>query len=217
MPSYFGVDLGGLIQAIGYVGVTLIVFAESGLLIGFFLPGDSLLITAGLLASQGYFSFPLLAVLAVVGAVVGDSVGYVFGRRLGPRVFTRDDSFLFRRSHVQAASAFYEKHGGKTIILARFMPIVRTFAPIVAGVSGMSYRRFFAYNVIGGVLWGGGIVALGYYLGTLVPGIDRYILLVIAVILLASVLPPVIHVLRDPGQRAALRKVVGRRRNGTQS
>ncbi len=217
MPSYFGIDLGSLIQAIGYIGITSIVFAESGLLIGFFLPGDSLLITAGLLASQGYFSFPLLAVLAIVGAVVGDSVGYAFGHRLGPRVFTREDSFLFRRSYVDTAKSFYDKHGGKTIILARFMPIVRTFAPIVAGVSGMSYRRFFAYNVVGGVLWGGGIVALGYYLGTVVPGIDRYILLVIAVILIASVAPPVVHVLRDPQQRAALRRLLGRDRNDARS
>lgn len=215
MESFLGINLVALIQAVGYIGLTAIIFAESGLFIGFFLPGDSLLVTAGLLASQGYFHFPLLVILMFAAAVLGDSFGYYFGKRVGPKIFSREDSFLFRRSHVAHAEAFYARHGGKTLILARFIPVVRTFAPILAGVGGMSYGRFLSYNVFGGLIWGAGLTAAGYYLGTYVPGIDRYILLVIAAIIIVSIIPPAWHVLRDPDERrsilAALKKLIHRR------
>src|SRR5438105_941981 len=144
-----------LILSAGYVGLFLIIFAESGLFFGFFLPGDSLLLTAGLLASRGVAGLNIFVLIPLlfVAAVLGDSVGYWFGAKTGPRIFIRDDSLLFRRKNLVAAKAFYEKHGGKTIVLARFMPFIRTFAPIVAGAAEMHYRYFLSYNLIGGALW----------------------------------------------------------------
>lgn len=190
MPHF---DLKELLMTVGYLGIFLIVFAESGLLIGFFLPGDSLLFTAGFLAAAGFFNLPSLVLIVVIAAIVGDQVGYLFGRHTGPRIFTRDDSLLFHKKNLYAAEAFYEKHGGKTIILARFMPIVRTFAPIVAGAGDMKYARFTFFNVIGGILWGAGVTIAGYFLGSLIPDIDRYLLPIIAVIVIASVAPPAWH------------------------
>lgn len=190
-------DLSELIITAGYVGIFAVIFAESGLLIGFFLPGDSLLFTAGFLASQGYFSLPLLCVLCAVGAIAGDSVGYAFGRRVGRRLFMREDSRLFKKRHLERAEAFYEKHGAKTIVLARFMPVVRTFAPIVAGISLMNYRRFVTYNIVGGLLWGVGVTVAGYVLGSTIPDVDKYLLPIIVVIVVVSVLPSAIHLLRE--------------------
>lgn len=190
-------DLSELIITAGYVGIFAVIFAESGLLIGFFLPGDSLLFTAGFLASQGYFSLPLLCVLCAVGAIAGDSVGYAFGRRVGRRLFMREDSRLFKKRHLERAEAFYEKHGAKTIVLARFMPVVRTFAPIVAGISLMNYRRFVTYNIVGGLLWGVGVTVAGYMLGSTIPDVDKYLLPIIVVIVVVSVLPSAIHLLRE--------------------
>lgn len=200
--SFLHFDLVQLIQAVGYLGVGGIVFAESGLLIGFLLPGDSLLVTAGLLASHGFFSYPILAVVVFVAAVAGDAVGYTFGRRVGPRIFKRQGSLFFDPEHLQRAEAFYERHGGKAVILARFMPFVRTFAPIVAGVGKMSYPRFAFFNVIGALLWAVGLSGLGYVLGETVPGIDRYILPIIVLILVASASPLLWRVLSDPVERA---------------
>jgi membrane-associated protein len=176
-----------------------IVFAESGLLIGFFLPGDTLLFTAGFLAAQGVL--PLAAVLLVifVAAVIGDNVGYTIGQKLGPRLFKKKSGFVFRQEYVQRAETFYEKHGGKTIILARFVPIVRTFAPMVAGVGKMSRRRFIVFNVVGAALWTGLVVMLGYWLGSLVDPhlMERFLLLAIALVMLISFGPAVYHVVRD--------------------
>ncbi len=179
-------------------GLLLIIFAESGLLIGFFLPGDSLLFTAGLLASQGKFGlhYPVLAVGCFVAAVLGDQVGYLFGRRAGPALFRRPDSRIFKQEYVHRTKAFFEHHGPKTIVLARFVPIVRTFAPILAGVGDMPYRVFVRYNVVGGLLWGAGVTSAGYILGETVPSIDRYLLPIIGLIVLASILPPLIEVRR---------------------
>ncbi|HEX2781112.1 MAG TPA: VTT domain-containing protein [Gemmatimonadaceae bacterium] len=187
-------DLRGLVQWAGYVGLTGIVFAETGLLVGFFLPGDSLLVTAGLLASQPGFGLNvyLLGLILSIAAIVGDSVGYSIGRATGPRIFTRDNSLLFNRKHLLRAHAFYERHGGKTIVLARFMPIVRTFAPVVAGVAEMNYRSFVFYNIIGGLLWVWSMLFTGYFLGRYVPGIDRHIELVILVVIFLSILPGII-------------------------
>ena len=187
-------DLRGLVQWAGYVGLTAIIFSETGLLIGFFLPGDSLLVTAGLLASQPDFGLNvyLLGLILSIAAIVGDSVGYAIGRATGPRIFTRENSLLFNRKHLQRAHAFYERHGGKTIILARFMPIVRTFAPVVAGVADMEYRSFLAFNVIGGLLWVWSMLFIGYFLGRWVPGIDKHIESVILVVIFLSILPGII-------------------------
>ncbi len=192
-------DLRGLVQWAGYFGLTAIVFAETGLLVGFFLPGDSLLVTAGLLASQPGFGLNvyLLGLILSIAAIIGDSVGYAIGRSTGPRIFTRENSVLFNRKHLQRAHAFYEKHGGKTIIIARFMPIVRTFAPVVAGVADMQYRTFIAYNVIGGLAWVWSMLFIGYFLGRLVPGIDQHIEPVILVVIFLSILPGIISWVRE--------------------
>lgn len=190
-------DLVALIKTVGYLGLFGIVFAESGLLIGFFLPGDSLLFTAGILASQGYGHILTVVAACFLGAVLGDSVGYAFGRRAGPAIFKRDDSIIFNKEHITRARDFYAKYGAKTIILARFIPVVRTFAPILAGVGEMSYRTFLLYNLIGGLIWGVGLPLLGYYLGSTIPNIEHYLIPGVVVIIVASVIPPAIHFFRD--------------------
>src|SRR3954465_9477862 len=158
-----------LIRSFGTIGLILIIFAESGLLIGFFLPGDSLLFTAGLLASQGKLNIALVLLGCFAAAVAGDQVGYVFGGRVGPSIFRRPDSRLFKQENVARGQEFFDRYGPKTIVLARFVPVVRTFAPILAGVSRMRYRTFVAYNLLGGALWVGGVATAGYVLGTTVP------------------------------------------------
>jgi membrane-associated protein len=173
----------------GYVALVLIVFTETGLLIGFFLPGDSLLITAGLVAAAGGLDIWLLNVLLSVAAIMGDSVGYAIGYRAGPRIFTREDSRWFSKKHLVRTREFYERHGGKTIVLARFIPIIRTFAPVVAGVGRMEYRKFLAYNVFGGIGWVVGLTWAGYLLGQVIPDIGRYIHIVIGVVIVLSLIP----------------------------
>ena len=186
-----------LIATFGTIGLFCIVFAESGLLFGFFLPGDSLLFTAGLLAAQGKLNIVVIVVGCFVAAVAGDQVGYVFGRRVGPALFRRPDSRFFKREYVDKAQSYFDRYGGKTIVLARFIPVVRTFAPIVAGVGHMQYRRFVTFNVLGGLLWGGGVTLVGYTLGQSIPSIDRYLLPIIAVIIVLSALPVAIELLRN--------------------
>jgi membrane-associated protein len=178
-----------LLATFGTIGLFAIIFAESGLLIGFFLPGDSLLFTAGLLASQGKLNFPVVLIGCFLAAVGGDQVGYLFGQRVGPALFRRPDSKVFRQENVDRAREFFDHHGSKTIVLARFVPIVRTFAPIVAGVSHMRYRTFVTFNVVGGLLWAVGVTTLGYVLGETVPNIDEYLLPAIGVIILLSLVP----------------------------
>ncbi len=178
-----------LIETFGTLGVFAIVFAESGLLFGFFLPGDSLLFTAGLLASQGFSNIILLMVGCTVAAIAGDQVGYLIGRRAGPALFRRPDSRFFHQKNVDRARAYFEEHGSKTIILARFVPVVRTFAPVVAGVGEMNYRRFVTFNVIGGMLWGAGVTLLGYLLGSTITDVDRYLLPIIGLIIAVSFVP----------------------------
>jgi len=197
MESFLGFDLATFILAAGYIGLFTVVFAESGLFLGFFLPGDSLIFTAGFLASQGYFSIIILVAIFFAGAVLGDSFGYAFGKKTGPKLFTRENSLLFKKSHLEKARIFYETHGGKTIILARFMPIIRTFAPILAGVGMMKYSVFLSYNIIGGALWAIGVSSAGYLLGSLIPNVDKYIISIVILIIIASILPPIIHVLRN--------------------
>jgi membrane-associated protein len=190
------VDPEHLLETFGTIGLLLVVFAESGLLFGFFLPGDSLLFTAGVFAARGDLNYPVIAVGCFVAAVAGDQVGYAFGNRVGPALFRREDSRFFKKEYVEKAQSYFERYGAKTIVLARFVPIVRTFAPIVAGVGSMSYRTFVTYNVIGGLLWGVGITSLGFALGNAID-IDRYLLPVIAGIVLLSVLPVLIEIRRE--------------------
>jgi len=195
--NYLGFDLIETIKTVGYVGLFCIIFAETGLFLGFFLPGDSLIFVAGFLASQGFFGPVTLAVILFIAAFTGNMVGYEFGRRVGPKLFSREDSLLFRKDHVTKTKKFYDKYGGKTVMIARFVPIVRTFAPILAGVAEMAYPVFLAYNVAGAALWTAGLVALGYFLGTSVPDIDKYLLPIVLVIVVVSVLPGFIHLYRD--------------------
>jgi membrane-associated protein len=195
-----------IIQAGGILIVSLIIFAESGLLIGFFLPGDTLLFGAGLAASQGKISLLVLILAAIVAAVIGDNVGYSIGKRMGRKVFTKKDGILFRKEYIATAEKFYEKHGGKTIIIARFTPIVRTFAPVVAGASSMDRKRFMGFNVIGGITWGAGMPLLGYFLGKRIPGLDKYMELVILGVVAFSILIAVGHILKDKKTRTALKE-----------
>jgi len=189
-------DLIALIKAAGYLGLFGIIFAESGLFFGFFLPGDSLLFTAGFLASKGFLNVYILIGLTFIAAVLGDNTGYWFGKKTGPKIFTREDSLLFHKDHVTKAEHFFQKYGPKTIIFARFVPIVRTFAPILAGVGKMHYHTFFFYNLVGGFLWTAGLSLLGYFLGQLVPSIDKYLLPIIALIIIISVLPNIYQILK---------------------
>jgi membrane-associated protein len=198
-------DLPALVQWAGYFGLTTIIFVETGLLVGFFLPGDSLLVTAGLLASQPDFGLNVYAMGALfsIAAIVGDTVGYYIGRASGPRIFTREDSLFFNKRNLYRAHAFYERHGGKTIVIARFMPIVRTFAPVVAGVAEMRYRDFIFYNVMGGVLWVWSMLFIGYFLGRYIPGIDKHIEKVIIVVIFLSILPGIISWIRERRKASA--------------
>ncbi len=189
-----------IISSFGLAGVIAIIFLETGFFFGFFFPGDSLLFTAGLLASQGYMSIAWLFIGCFVAAVIGDSVGYAFGKKVGPALFTRDNSLLFNKEHIARAQHFYEKYGAKTIIFARFVPVVRTFAPIVAGIGSMTYKTFITYNVVGGLLWTLLLTGLGYGFGSTLTrmGIDpdKYLLPVIIAIIIISILPAVIEVLK---------------------
>ncbi len=199
-----------IISTAGWLAVIAVIFAESGLLIGFFLPGDSLLFTSGFLVYTGVLKIDihLFVFLLFLAAVLGDNVGYTFGRRVGLRLFNRPNSRFFKQDNVYAAQKFYEKHGGKTVIIARFVPFVRTFAPVVAGISKMDYKKFLLYNMIGGFIWAVGITYAGYYLGAFFThiglDIDHILLPIIALILLISLLPPIIHIMQDKKQRDTL-------------
>src|SRR5215470_14101868 len=186
-------DVEGIIRAGGMLMLIGIVFAETGLLVGFFLPGDSLLVTAGVFAAAGHLSIGAILTLVTLAAIVGDQVGYYIGFKTGPVIFKREDSLFFKRAHLLRAHAFYEKYGGKTIIFARFMPIIRTFAPVVAGVGTMEYRRFVAFNVVGGFAWVWSMSLLGYFMGRAIPDIDKHIHKVIVVVIFLSLLPGIIE------------------------
>jgi len=198
-PSWL--DPNYLLDTFGIWGLLLIVFAESGLLIGFFLPGDSLLFTAGLLITSKQLDFPLWAaiVLICVAAILGDQAGYMFGKKVGPALFTRPDSRFFKQENVTKAHEFFEKYGPKSLVLARFVPIVRTFTPIIAGVSGMRYRSFLVFNVVGGILWGAGVTLLGSWLGN-IDFVKKNIEAILILIVLISVVPIIIELLRARSQ-----------------
>ncbi len=188
-----GLDLTELIKTIGYVGIFAIVFAESGLFFGFFFPGDSLLFTSGFLASQGFLDIRILVPLVIFAAIAGDSTGFWMGGKFGKWLMSRRESFFFKKEYIEKAHHFYEKHGGKALVLARFVPAVRTFVPIVAGMANMGYKNFISFNVIGGFLWGAGMTLGGYYLGRSIPNVDKYLLPIVAAIIILSVLPGVWH------------------------
>ena len=196
-------SLDALIRWGGYALLVTIVFTETGLLVGFFLPGDSHLITAGLVAATGALDIWWLNVLLAAAAIAGDSVGYAIGARIGPRLFTREKSWLFNPRHVVRTREFYERHGAKTIVIARFVPIIRTFAPVVAGVGQMAYRRFLVYNVAGGLGWVLSMTWAGYLLGNVVPNIDRHIHVVVIVVIVLSLIPIAVEILRERRRQSA--------------
>ena len=194
---HFITDVRGLVQWGGYLALAIIVFTETGLMIGFFLPGDSLLVTAGLFAAKGDLNIVWLNVLLMFCAITGDATGYYIGKKLGPALFRKEDSLLFKKKHLIATHEFYERHGGKTIIIARFVPIIRTFAPVVAGMAGMGYRRFALFNVVGGVAWVFSMTMLGYLLVTMFPATEQHIEKVIIIVIFLSILPGIIEWLRS--------------------
>lgn len=198
-----GVDLETLIKTVGYVGLFVIVFAETGLLIGFFLPGDTLLITAGLLAGRNELEILILIPLLIVAAVLGDAVGYQIGKHTGPRLFKREDSRWFHRRHLERAQDFYDRHGGKTIVIARFLALIRTFAPTVAGAAQMPYRKFVVFNVAGGAGWVTSMIVLGYWFGKKVENLELFFTGMVVIMLAASTAPAAFHLLREFARRRA--------------
>jgi membrane-associated protein len=195
-------DLKGLIQWGGISLVCAVIFTETGLFVGFFLPGDSLLVTAGLFAATGYLHIGLLLALGAICAIAGDQVGYWIGRRAGQALYKKNDSLLFKKRHLERAHEFYEKYGGKTIVLARFIPVIRTFAPPVAGAANMNYRRFTMFNILGGLLWVWSMVLVGYFLAKAIPNVDEHLHVVIAVVIFISILPIIIETWRQRGNKS---------------
>ena len=185
-----------IIKTLGVVGIIIIVFAETGLFFGFFFPGDSLLFTAGIFASQGFFSITILLIGCIIAAIIGDSVGYWSGRKYGRKLFDRDAGFFFKKKRLYDAEIFYEKHGKSTIIIARFVPIIRTFAPIVAGIGNMQYSHFISYNIFGGIFWVSLVLLSGYFLGGMIPNPDAYIIPIAFLIIVISFLPIIIKMIR---------------------
>jgi len=189
-------NLPELVQWAGIFGIAAIIFSETGLLVGVFLPGDSLLVTAGLFAAKGYLNIFALVPTLTIAAICGNSVGYFIGHSTGPRIFNRESSLFFNKKHAIRAHEFYEKHGRKTIVLAQFMPVIRTFAPVVAGVGGMKFRHFIAFNIIGAFAWIWSMLGIGYFLGNTIPGIDQHIEIVVIIVVLLSITPGIISWLR---------------------
>lgn len=182
-----------ILQTGGYVGIALLVFAESGLLIGMFLPGDSLLFAAGLFAESGFFSLGPLIVVVVAAAILGDSVGYWFGAKVGGHLQDRKDSWYFKQEYLRRTERFYQKYGGRALILARFVPIIRTLAPILAGAGSMTYRKFLSYNILGGILWGAGMTLFGFFFGSIIPDSEKYIVPISLAIIVLSLLPILVN------------------------
>lgn len=208
-------NLVDLIKTAGYLGLMGIIFTETGLLFGFVLPGDSLLFTAGILASQGFLNVWLVIAVLFIGVFAGDNTGYWLGRKLGPKIFVKDESLFFRKSHLEKSHAFFEKHGSKALVLARFIPVIRTFAPTLAGVGRMKYSVFMFYSIIGSILWSGGLTLLGYYLGKSIPNVDVYIIPGVLLIILASISPFLWKFFRSPEVRASvyfeIKKLLGKK------
>ncbi|CAN5152709.1 VTT domain-containing protein [soil metagenome] len=201
-------DVHFLVQSFGYPGVTAIIFAETGLMLGFFLPGDSLLVTAGIFAAKGDLNIFVLCILMFVAATLGNIVGYFFGQKVGKKLFNQEDSLIFKKKYVTSAQAFYKKYGGKAIILARFMPIIRTFAPIVAGIGDMEFGTFLLFNIIGSLLWAVGLLLVGFFLGQLIP--DKYFEPIILIVVFISLIPAVYHALKSKETRGGIMRIFKR-------
>lgn len=198
-------DPNEIISSGGLALIAFIVFAESGLLFGFFFPGDTLLFAAGILAAAGQFNILVLIVIIALAAIGGGQAGYFIGQKAGPRLFRKKDGIVFRAEYVEKSEEFYEKHGGKTIILARFVPVVRTFAPVVAGIGKMNYARFTFYNVLGAGIWAISVTLLGYFFGQYIPNVEAYILPIIGLAMIASFGPTIYHIVSDPKARQKIR------------
>ncbi|MDD4409787.1 MAG: VTT domain-containing protein [Candidatus Pacebacteria bacterium] len=196
-----------IIETAGYVGLTLVIFSETGILLGFFLPGDSLLFTAGFLASTGLLELKTVIIISLVAAVLGDSLGYHLGKKYGSKIFNKTDSFFLDKKYIEKTERYFNKYGGETIIIARFMPIIRTIAPVMAGIGKVPYRKFLSYNIVGGILWTVLLPVMGYYFGKIIPDADRIILPVVFAIIVISFLPPIISILKEKERRD---KVVGK-------
>lgn len=205
-------DLIAIIKTAGYLGLFGMVFAETGLLFGFIFPGDSLLFTAGILASQNYLNISIVVLVFFFGVLIGDNTGYFLGRKLGPRIFKKEESLFFKKSYLQTSQEFFEKYGAKTLVIARFVPVVRTFAPTLAGVGKMKYYKFLGFSLIGSLLWSVGLTLLGYFLGTKIPNIDTYLFPIIALIIILSISPYIYKFLRSKTLRqqvyAEIRKLI---------
>ena len=198
-------DVSSLIQGGGLLAITLIVYAESGLMVGFFLPGDTLLLSAGVLAAQGQFPIGLTVALIAVAAILGDNTGYMIGRTMGKRLFRKKDGIIFRQEYVERTEAFYEKHGAKTMMVAHFLPIVRSFAPLVAGVGKMPRAKFVMYDAIGDIAWAAIVTLLGYWFGSRIPNLDKYILPTVLAVMFISFAPMVWHIVGNRETRRRLR------------
>ncbi len=186
-------DIITVVKSVGYIGIFLIIFAESSLFFSFFLPGSSLIFTAGFLASQGFFNISFLFAVLALAAILGDSFGYWFGTKMGEKLFDKKDSRFFKRKHLEKTVVFYQKYGIQAIVIGRFIPIVRTFIPVLAGVGSMKYRTFLQYNIIGGIGWCGSVVFLGYFLGRSIPNVEHFLLPIVAVIILVSIIPIILE------------------------
>lgn len=192
------------ITAGGLLVIAFIVFAESGLLFGFFFPGDTLLLLSGVLASQGKFNLALLLIVISTSATLGGQVGYYLGKKYGPKIFSKKDGVIFKQEYIQKSEKFYENHGGKTIMLARFVPIIRTFAPVVAGVGKMNYKVFTIYNIVGSIVWGVTVTLIGYFFGSRIPNLDQYITMVVVGVVVLSFAPIIYHIIANPNSRRTI-------------
>lgn len=197
-------DPNSLISSGGLVLIAFMVFAESGLLFGFFLPGDTLLIAGGILAAGGAFNLIELIAVVVISAILGGIVGYIIGLQAGPKLFVKKDGIIFRREYVEKSEDFYERHGGKTIMLARFIPIIRTFAPVVAGIGKMNLGKFMFFNIVGSSIWAVGVTVLAYYFGQRIPNLDKYIMPLVIAATVFTFSPTVYHIFKDPNTRKKL-------------
>ena len=201
-------DVHFLVQNFGYPGITAIIFAETGLMLGFFLPGDSLILTAGIFAAKGDLNIVILCLLLFSAATIGNIVGYFFGRKVGKRLLHREDSRFFKKKYIESAQVFYKKYGGKAIIIARFMPIIRTFAPIVAGIADMEFRTFLLFNIIGSLLWAVGLCLAGFTLGRFIP--DKYFEPIIFIVIIISLIPALYHALKSEDTRRSIKNLIRR-------
>jgi membrane-associated protein len=205
-------DVTHLVQSGGLLLLAAIIFAESGMMIGFLFPGDTLLFSAGILAAGGQLNIVYAILVIMFAAILGDNVGYQIGKSLGPRLFTKQDGIVFRRQHIERAHAFFAKYGSKTMLIAHFIPVVRSFAPVVAGAGDMPRSKFMIFDAIGDMAWAASVTLLGYYLGRRVPGIERLIEPILLGIILIFLLPTLYHIFKDPKIRASLRRRLSRKR-----